>query len=127
MRKLLLCCVLINGVFAFAADGSDGSLSGVVMDATGAVVVGAAVRIEHWETGKSGHAALKEDSLVQSGQDGRYAINLKPGVYDVFISFTIFSPAAKKVKVETGKTFDFSPKLKIDPYMNRVEIQVTAR
>ena len=125
MRKLLLCCVLINGVFAFALDGTDGSLSGVVLDPSGAVVMGVSIRIQHWEIDKSGHPALKEDSLVQSGPDGRYAVNLKPGVYDVFTSFSIFSPTAKKVKVDAGKICDFSPKLKIDPYTSSVEIQAT--
>lgn len=103
MIKLLLCCVLIHGVFAFASDRTDGSLSGVVLDPSGAVVAGVSIRIQHWEIDKSGHPALKEDSLVQSGPDGRYAINLKPGVYDVFTSFPIFSPVAKKVKVEGGR------------------------
>lgn len=123
MRKLLLCCLLINGVFAFGSEPTDGSLSGVVLDPSGAVVMGVSIRIQHWEIDKSGHPALKEDSLVQSGQDGRYAINLKPGVYDVFTSFPIFSPVAKKVKVDAGKVCDFSPKLKIDPYTSSVEIQ----
>jgi hypothetical protein len=32
----------------------------------------------------------------------------------VFVSFSIFSPIAKKVKIEGGKPTEFSPKLEMD-------------
>ena len=50
--------------------------------------------------------------------------NLKPGVYDIFFSFPIFTPVATKVKVEAGKTLDFDTTLKLDRLTNTVPVQV---
>jgi hypothetical protein len=63
-------------------------------------------------------------ALGSHGADGRYSIGLKPGVYDVFFSFPIFSPVAVKVKLEAGKTVDFDTKLKLDHLTNTVPFQV---
>jgi hypothetical protein len=94
---------------------SGGTLHGVVMDFTGAAIPNASIRIEHWELGTGIPPILKEDSLVTTGQDGSYAVGLNPGLYDVFVSFSTFSPVAKKVRVEAGKPSEYSPKLQLDP------------
>jgi Carboxypeptidase regulatory-like domain len=123
MSKLFWLCVLtilLNGV-SFAAD-TDGTLRGVVTDLSGAVIQNVAVRVVHWDTSSS--ATMQEYSLLKTGADGRYSIDLKPGVYHIFFSFTIFSPVAMKVKVEAGKTLDFDTKLKLDRLTNTVEVQV---
>jgi len=123
MSKLFWLCVLtifLNGV-SFAAD-TDGTLRGVVTDLSGAVIQNVAVRVVHWDTSSS--ATMQEYSLLKTGADGRYSIDLKPGVYDIFFSFTIFSPVAMKVKVEGGKTLDFDTKLRLDRLTNTVEVQV---
>jgi hypothetical protein len=123
MSKLLWLCVLtilLNGS-SFAAE-TDGTLRGVVTDLSGAVIPNVVVRVVHWDT--SGNATMTEDSLLKTGADGRYSMDLKPGVYDVFFSFTIFSPVAMKVKVEAGKTLDFDTKLKLDRLTDTVQVQV---
>jgi len=123
MSKLFWLCVLtifLNGV-SFAAD-TDGTLRGVVTDLSGAVIQNVAVRVVHWDTSSS--ATMQEYSLLKTGADGRYSIDLKPGVYDIFFSFTIFSPVVMKVKVEGGKTLDFDTKLRLDRLTNTVEVQV---
>jgi Carboxypeptidase regulatory-like domain len=125
MSKLFWLCLLticLNG-YSSAAD-IDGTLRGVVTDLTGAVVPNVAVRVVHWDTSEVGHATLKEDSALKTGSDGRYSINLKPGLYDIFFSFPIFTPTAMKVKVEAGKTVDFETKLRLDRLTNTVKVQV---
>jgi Carboxypeptidase regulatory-like domain len=125
MSKLLWLCLLtiwLNG-FSWAAD-IGGTLRGVVTDLTGAVVPNVAVRVVHWDTSVVGRTTLKEDSALKTGADGRYSINLKPGLYDIFFSFPIFAPVAMKVKVEAGKTVDFDTKLRLDRLTNTVKVQV---
>jgi len=123
MSKPFWLCVLaifLNGA-SFAA-ATDGTLRGVVTDLSGAVIQNVAVKVVHWDT--SGSATMKEYSLLKTGADGRYSIDLEPGVYDIFFSFTVFSPVAVKVKVEAGKTLDFDTKLKLDRLTNSVQVQV---
>jgi hypothetical protein len=125
MWKLFWLCVLtifINGS-SFAAD-TDGTLRGVVTDLTGAVIPNVAVRVVHWDTSEVGNATVKEYSALKTGADGRYSVDLEPGVYDIFFSFPIFSPVAMKVKVEAGKTLDFDTTLKLDRLTNTVQVQV---
>jgi hypothetical protein len=125
MSKLFWLCVFaifLSGS-SLAAD-TKGTLQGVVMDFTGAVIPNAAVRVVHWDTSEPGNPMVKEDSALKTGADGRYSIDLKPGIYDIFFSFPIFTPVAVKVKVEAGKTFDFDPKLKMDSLTSTVQVQV---
>ena len=67
---------------------------------------------------------MREYPVLKTGPDGRYSIELKPGVYDIFFSFPIFSPVATKIKVEVGKTLDFDTTLKLDRLTNTVPVQV---
>ena len=125
MSKKFWLCVLtifLNGPL-FAAD-TDGTLRGVVTDLSGAVIPNVAVRVVHWDASEVGSATMTEYSSLKTGADGHYSIDLKPGVYDVFFSFTVFSPVAMKVRVEAGKTLDFDTKLKVDRLTDRVEVQV---
>lgn len=125
MSKLFWLCVLtifLHGSL-FAAD-TDGTLRGMVTDFTGAVIPNVAVRVVHWDTSEVGKATVEEYSALKTGADGRYSIDLKPGLYDIFFSFPIFSPVAMKVKVEPGKTLDFDTKLKLDRLTNTVQVQV---
>jgi hypothetical protein len=125
MSKRFWLCVLtifLSGA-SFAAD-TDGTLRGAVTDLSGAVIPNVAVRVVHWDTSEIGNATMKEYSLLKTGADGRYSIDLKPGVYDIFFSFTVFSPVAMKVKVEAGKTLDFDTKLKVDRLTETVEVPV---
>ncbi len=125
MSKLLWLCVLtifLNGS-SFGAD-TDATLRGVVTDVTGAVIPNVAVRVVHWDTSEVGNATVREYPVLKTGPDGRYSIELKPGVYDIFFSFPIFSPVATKIKVEVGKTLDFDTTLKLDRLTNTVPVQV---
>lgn len=114
MRKLLLCVVLFSGALSVAFYAPEGTLGGRITDPAGAVVADVPVRIQHWEADKLHRFAVAEDSLLKTDRDGCYSVVLKPGLYDVFITFPSFSPIAKRIKVEGGETADFSPKLKFD-------------
>jgi hypothetical protein len=112
------------GSTANGAENSNGTLQVVVMDFSGAVVPNASIRIEHWEMENGAPPTLKQDSSARTDQYGSYTITLKPGTYDVFVSFAIFSPVAMKVKIEPGKPAEFSPKLQVDP-LEKFKVQVT--
>jgi hypothetical protein len=112
------------GSAANGAENTNGTLHIVVMDFSGAVVPNASIRVEHWEMENGAPPALKEDSSARTDQYGSYTITLKPGTYDVFVSFAIFSPVATKVKIEAGKPAEFSPKLQVDP-LEKFKVHVT--
>jgi Carboxypeptidase regulatory-like domain len=121
MRKLLLCLALITGGVALGSPATEGTLSGRITDPAGAAVAEVSVRIQHWEADKLHRFAVTEDSLLKTDMDGRYSLNLNPGLYDVFVTFPSFLPVAKRVKVEAGKVTDFSPKLEFDRTTTFVE------
>ena len=117
---LYVLTILLNGS-SLGAD--NGTIRGVVTDLTGAVTPNVVVRVVHWDTSEIGNPMMMEYPALKTGADGRYSIDLKPGVYDIFFSFTVFSPVATKVRVEAGKTLDFDAKLKLDRLTNTVQIQ----
>ncbi len=123
----LTLCFCYRGSSASGTEDNNGTLHGVVMDFTGAVVPRAVIRVQHWVR-ENGHfpTLKKEDWSARTDQNGSYTVTLKPGIYDVFVSFSpfsIFSPVAKKVKIEAGKPAEFSPKLEVDPLEKYVEVQ----
>jgi hypothetical protein len=122
---VLTVCFCGTGSAAKGAEEGNGSLHVVVMDSSGAVIPNASIRVGHWEMVNGAPPTLKEDSSARADQYGSYTITLKPGTYDVFVSFSIFTPVAKKVKIESGKPAEFSPKLEIDPLEKSIKVQVT--
>jgi hypothetical protein len=123
--SVLTLCLFGTGSAANGAEESSGSLHGVVMDFTGAVIQNASIRVERWEMQNGVPPTLREQLSARTDQYGRYTIALKPGTYDVFISFSIFSPVARKVKIEVGKPAEFSPKLEVDPLEKYRDVTVT--
>jgi hypothetical protein len=108
-------------VLCFAGDHSDGILKGMVTDPAGAVVADVPIRIQHWERDQLGHPALIEDTLLKTGRSGDYSVSLPAGVYEVFLTFPSFSPVARRIRVEAGKTVEVTFKLKFDPTTKFVE------
>ena len=105
MKKLVFCIGLLFVAFAaqlaVQAQGTTGSLSGTVVDATGAVVPGATVTIK----GESG-----QEFTNTTNSDGRYQV---PGVGAGFYTVTVTAPNFKtsvtqnvKVDVATPATVD---------------------
>jgi hypothetical protein len=93
-----------------------GTLKGVVTESTGAGVP-AYIKIVQWgpdDTRRFGPPTVTHEKAVYADSDGKFSIQLKPGEYDVFIAYLVFSPFAKKVKVEAEKETVLSPRLKFD-------------
>jgi iron complex outermembrane receptor protein len=93
----------------------DGRITGVVRDATGAVVPGATVTATNQTT--------RDSKTATTGTDGSYSISATPGTYSVAVSLTGFRRVAQDVEVSAGapKQLDFSLETQLTE-----EITVTA-
>ncbi|HKF49071.1 MAG TPA: carboxypeptidase regulatory-like domain-containing protein [Terracidiphilus sp.] len=102
---------------AFAQTTVTGALSGVVTDATGAVVPNATVTLTN--TGTSG------TRVVNTNGEGRYTIsNLNPGVYTVNATATGLQSQSIQVNVLVGSTVPAD--IQVSPTGNKTVVEVTA-
>jgi carboxypeptidase family protein len=93
-----------------------GTVKGVVTDPAGAVLEGALIRIVSW--GPDDRRKIVESEMaVHTDANGQYRFEVAPGVYDVFVSDSAFSPVTKQVNVEAGKEMVFNPKLKFSRFI----------
>jgi iron complex outermembrane recepter protein len=76
------------------AQGQDGSISGVVRDATGAGVPGVTVTATHQATNAS--------QTVVTAADGRYSLSVPPGPVTVTVSLSGFRTVTQSVEVASG-------------------------
>jgi len=90
-----------------------GSVNGIVRDATGAAVPGAAVSLTN--------QATRATESLMSGADGSYSVNLPPGTYTVAVSLKGFGKHVQRdVKVAAGATVTVNVALE-----TRLEEEVT--
>ena len=95
-----------------------GSISGTVIDATGAVVVGAQVTLTRAE-----QSAPQE---VVSGGNGQFFFgNLLPGTFQIKVTASGFSPRTFSGMLRSGEVY-FVPPSTLVPAASQTEIQVTA-
>lgn len=119
LRRRFLTSVALAAVLHSAPafpQGSDGRITGVVRDATGAALPGATVTITNQATG-----AIQ---TVTTTADGTYAVSLAPAVYSVTAALKGFGRQAKRdLKLERGATAtaDFA----LEPQLYE-EVTVTA-
>jgi hypothetical protein len=93
------CWVLVLAGVQAAGSQTTGELSGIVRDATGAVVAGATVTL----TGKT----LPAPVAIETDDEGRFAISLAPGPYEVSAGVAGFEPWRRDVIVSaSGVTLD---------------------
>ena len=59
------------------------------------------------------HSKGKTDAHVYTDRSGRYALELAPGIYDLFISAEGFSPVCRKIEIEPGKMANFDVALEV--------------
>ena len=91
--------------------GGAGSISGRVMDASGAVLQGAQVGLE------------PKAAPAVSNQQGEFTIlNLAPGDYKVTVSYVGFAPTSKEVAVSAGQTARFEAVLRAASKTEQVEV-----
>jgi hypothetical protein len=88
--------------------GAPGTLLGLVMDPSGALVPGAEIHVE-----RRGRA-MGRPSNVMSDAMGNYAVTLAPGVYDVTFVSPGFEPLVRTVRIGAdGGVVQFNAKLVI--------------
>ena len=122
LKRLILAALLTSAMAQTAASSKRvGILNGVITDSTGASVADVLIRLEHWGTDELHDPKLLNELVVRTDGDGKYTIELDPGLYDLFISTLMFSPVAKKIRIEAGKTSVFSPKLRLDRLIQIIE------
>ena len=110
----LLAILALGSVCAFG-QAETGLISGMVVDKTGAVVVGAKVTATSIDTG------LVRTTTTKSA--GEYTItNLPPRTYDVVIEAAGFDKFTHRVKVDVGSQNDVSAKLAVTGASTTVEV-----
>jgi len=97
LTVILFYTLLCNGIFA--EQGADykasGTIKGRITDSSKQTLPGATVIVESIHTG------------VTSDANGYYTLsNLRPGIYDVKISYVGYTPKIIKIKVVNGKTLE---------------------
>src|SRR5512141_1807670 len=114
LTGLLLTLVLLFAVPAFSQDTS--TITGRVLDPTGAVVVGAQVTIVNTATNI-------ESPSVTNGE-GMYRVpSLRPGTYRVTISATGFKKFVREgVDLRSGTTLPVNASLDIGAVSDTVEV-----
>ena len=115
IRLVALLTVLLLGSVWLFAQTETGTLTGVVTDASGAVVTGATVTVTAPATGQTRTAS--------SSSVGEYTITtLKPGLYNLVIEKAGFQKFSTQVKVDVGSTASVSAKLSVTGASTTVEV-----
>jgi hypothetical protein len=112
----LLIFALMSAAFAQGGEAS-GTLRGVVHDINGAVVPGVRVVIQGWKSDmkNTGRVTYTIESALLTDSKGEFSSSLQSGRYDVFVSYPILLPIAKRVKIEANRETTVELELKDDP------------
>ena len=112
----VLCLVLLGAITSAAQTVTTGNLSGVITDAQGGVLPGAAILATHTPTGTTYEAV--------SDSDGRFNIlNVRVGPYSVSVSMSGFrKEEIKDLSVGLGETRTIPFKLQIETVAETVEV-----
>ncbi len=115
-RSLILTCVALCAVWAFAQVGETGQINGTVTDPQGAVVSGATVTVTNVNTGVS-------RPPITTGPNGNYAFtNVEPGTYDVKVAAPGFGQFTQRVQVAVGARPTIDAHLKVAASGTTVEV-----
>ncbi|MGA8035454.1 MAG: TonB-dependent receptor [Candidatus Acidiferrales bacterium] len=114
----LVLCVLLSAAVALAS--TTGSITGIVTDASGAVVPGATVTATNEDTGVA--------SVVQTDGAGFYNFpNLPVGNYDISVEQKGFKSYAKTgIRIDANTVFRADVKLELGEVSEKVEVQSDA-
>src|SRR5713226_5758990 len=118
MKAQIAFVVLITFSISLIAAAQQSSVSGQIADSEGAAVEKARVLVR-WDSsgstvGLKDNIGIQQDVTATADATGRYLIVLPPGFYDVFVSAQSFTPAAAKVRVNTGQNSTFNTRLNAD-------------
>jgi hypothetical protein len=95
------------------------TLKGTVNDSAGSPIPGTLI-VVHWDSsgstvGLSSNQGIKNDLFLKTDAYGRFAAELPPGFYDVFVSSRAFTPVCRKIRIKASKEFVYNPRLNVDP------------
>ena len=107
----------------FSSGSTNGIFKGTVTDSEGAAIRHARVYV-HWDDSGAGvrlrsNLGIRQDLSVETNQRGEFTVELPAGFYDVFVSANAFTPQCRKLRVRSGETATFSPKLIADPVVTK--------
>jgi hypothetical protein len=103
-----------------AQEAPDGQLHGTVymVDLAGSERLGTfpARLLVHRDRGSVGARAVasEPDIVLQTDAEGRFRASLPPGVYDVFVSSTVFGPTCAKLTIVSGRETRYEPGIHMD-------------
>jgi hypothetical protein len=107
-RSVLLGCALFLMLSAAAFAQAPGHVAVTVtvaaqpeMPSTGPVS-GAKIIVMHWSA-SSLHPTIVQDQIATTGQMGTATIELRPGVYDIFVASSGLVPAAFRREIVSGQ------------------------
>ena len=115
MRKAYLLVILIGltGSSRSSVPQKKGTLSGTLLDPTGAVISTSIISLRwndlgdevSWDGVNRKHATpRKKEVAVYTDMVGRFSVDLTPGAWDVFAYHDGFVPTCTVVYIEPGKT-----------------------
>ncbi len=99
---LVLAVVLMTTSLAYGADVTC-PLGGLVRDATGAGLSGAVVIVQNWDLPPPmKHPRVISHPVIRTDSEGRFCVNLPPGLYDMSVSYIAMEPVATKVEIKSA-------------------------
>ena len=111
MRRPFTATLVLITVGLSSAAARAETLRGIVRDPNGALLKQAVLVIQRWAS-DSIHGPRPEPPLaIEPDYQGRYTVNLPPGVYDVLVSSPCCSPQVKQVRLLPGENVQFNPDL----------------
>jgi hypothetical protein len=117
--KIVGVCLLLCIGGARAQTAVDGAISGFVVDASGAALAGATVRVREVLTGLEGEAT--------TGSHGEFVVSRLPaGEYQVVVEHARFEQLRlEKVAVQVGGTTSIAPRLQVGRVVDSVTVTAT--
>ncbi|MGE3405030.1 MAG: carboxypeptidase regulatory-like domain-containing protein [Vicinamibacterales bacterium] len=118
VRLLATCALVLSATPVALAQVGAGAITGVLRDATGQAIAGAAVTIAQAGTGAT--------RTVRSNTDGTYVLaGLAPDGYNLTITADGFRPSRALVQVATGATLRLDVTLDIGPISAAIEVDAS--
>jgi len=114
------CILRFLGVVLAVALPSGGvpaeNFRGLVRDAAGGGLPGASVLVQRWEWDHSTkRPRLVSTPPIQTDDEGRFSVYLPPGLYDVFVSYPVMEPVARKVEIKPVTPTNLDCRLELSP------------
>jgi Carboxypeptidase regulatory-like domain len=113
---VVLCTGLSLNLVTPVASSEIATLSVTVIDSTGAVIPNSSV-IVHWDSagldGVKDNIGTKEDKVAATDATGSFSLEIRPGVYDVFVAAAGFSPHCEKLTIKPREIHPYRVQLDV--------------